>query len=258
MHIEGANILQLESTRAVSYVFLFVKDCFLIGKGGVVARSRLEKEIGNIVARSVRNAARRKLNKYIRKGGAPFVLVFLVALGVLGIKGGGDGVDESKENNPAVVEDSERTASRRALPQEQRVEIERCVDGDTLIVRYELDGESVRERVRLIGVNTPETVKPNSPVEPFGPEASAYTKRRVEETGGVAMLVSDGSAYDKYNRRLAFVYLGGDTISLNEDLARQGLGKVELQYSYSQEMKERLQNCANLAKRERLGIYGGN
>ncbi len=219
-----------------------------------MARSRLEKEIGNIVARSVRNAAQRNLNKYIRKGGAPFILVLLVALGVLGIKGGGDGVDESKEN-PAVVEDSERTASRRALPQEQRVEIERCVDGDTLIVRYELDGEGVRERVRLIGVNTPETVKPNSPVEPFGPEASAYTKRRVEETGGVATLVSDGSAYDKYNRRLAFVYLGDDTISLNEDLARQGLGKVELKYSYSQKMKDRMQNCANLAKREKLGIY---
>ncbi|MBP5620832.1 MAG: thermonuclease family protein, partial [Thermoguttaceae bacterium] len=62
-----------------------------------------------------------------------------------------------------------------------------------------------RERVRLIGANTPETVKKDWPIEPFGPEASEYTKLRVEETGYVATLVADGNAYDQYNRRLAFV-----------------------------------------------------
>ncbi len=156
-------------------------------------------------------------------------------------------VDSTDQDDDALDEDS------REAPQGQRVTIERCVDGDTLIVRY---GQN-RERVRLIGVNTPETVKENWPVEPFGPEASAYTKRRVEETGGVATLVSDGDPYDKYKRKLAFVYLGDETISLNEDLARQGLGKVELFYNYSHNMKDRLQKCADLAKSEKLGIYTG-
>ncbi len=228
-----------------------------------MARSKLEREIGNAVVRSVLKIGKRSLNRRARKGGGfSFLLVVLLILGFYGLHNESD-VDESSQDS-AVVENfeenfsSESRSSRYEVPREERVAIERCVDGDTLVVRYESNGQKVRERVRLIGVNTPETVKPNSPVEPFGPEASAYTKRRVEETGGVATLVSDGSAYDKYNRRLAFVYLGNETISLNEDLARQGLAKVELQYSYSQEMKERLQNCANLAKRERLGIYGGN
>ncbi len=161
--------------------------------------------------------------------------------------------DAEISNAPNAKPYAERDDKPREAPQGQRVTIERCVDGDTLIVRY---GQE-RERVRLIGVNTPETVKENWPVEPFGPEASAYTKRRVEETGGVATLVSDGDLYDKYKRKLAFVYLGDETISLNEDLARQGLGKVELFYNYSQKMKDRLQKCADLAKSEKLGIYSG-
>jgi len=165
-------------------------------------------------------------------------------------------VDKNSDLTEKTVDDSLIDESHK-IPQGLRVLIERCVDGDTLIVRYEEDGEEIRERVRLIGVNTPETVKRNWPIEPFGSEASEYTKKRVEETGNVATLVSDGDEFDKYNRRLAFVYLGNDTISLNEDLARQGLGTVELQYNYSQEMKNRLQDCANAAKRERLGIYSG-
>ena len=233
-----------------------------------MARSKLEREIGNAVVKSVLKMGKRNLNRRARKGGGfSFLLVVLLILGFYALHNEGD-VDESSQDfgqdSAAVVEKFEENASgesrssRYEVPREERVTIERCVDGDTLVVRYESNGQKVRERVRLIGVNTPETVKPNSPVEPFGPEASAYTKRRVEDAGGVATLVSDGSAYDKYNRRLAFVYLGNETISLNEDLACQGLAKVELQYSYSREMKDRLQSCANLAKRERLGIYGGN
>ena len=143
-------------------------------------------------------------------------------------------------------------SGRFTVPSVERVTIERCVDGDTLIV---ITSTGERERVRLIGANTPETVKANSPVEPYGPEASAYTKMRVEETGNVATLVADGSTYDKYNRRLAFVYLGDEQFSLNEDLCRQGLAKAETQYSFSKEMKLRLTQAADVARSEGLGIY---
>lgn len=140
---------------------------------------------------------------------------------------------------------------REDLPSSEAVFVQRCVDGDTFVVV----SSKGKERVRLIGANTPETVKPNWPVEPFGPEASAYVKRRVVESSGVAYLVSDGQKYDKYGRRLAVMYLGNDKVSLNEELARQGLARVELKYSYSKEFKTRLSAAQKQAEIEKLGIH---
>ena len=140
----------------------------------------------------------------------------------------------------------------RAVPDVETGVVERCVDGDTLIVRF---GDGTTERVRLIGANTPETVKPNSPVEPFGPEASAFTKRRVEEAGGAVRLVADGDRRDKYGRRLAFVYLADSEVSLNEELTRVGFAKAQTQYRFSSEMKRRLEAAEDAARREKLGIH---
>jgi micrococcal nuclease len=74
----------------------------------------------------------------------------------------------------------------------------RVVDGDTIIL-------SNGEKVRLIGVDTPETVRPNTPVEYYGKEASAFTKKMVE--GKPVRLEYDWQQRDKYGRLLAYVYL---------------------------------------------------
>ncbi|MDO5309317.1 MAG: thermonuclease family protein [Planctomycetia bacterium] len=134
----------------------------------------------------------------------------------------------------------------------ERVMVERCVDGDTIIVN---DASGERIRVRFIGADTPETVKKNWPVEPWGPEASAYTKKRVADAGNVVYLVTDGSKLDIYGRRLAFVYFKDDPISLNEDLVRHGLARAQTQYSFSKAMKTRITAAAEAAQREGLGIY---
>ncbi len=63
-------------------------------------------------------------------------------------------------------------------PATSRGTVVRAVDGDTLEVR--LDGAEEAEDVRLIGVDTPETVKPDTPVQCFGPQASAFEHRVVE------------------------------------------------------------------------------
>lgn len=83
-----------------------------------------------------------------------------------------------------------------------RASVERVVDGDTCIVRYE-DGS--RERVRFIGVDTPESVKPNSPIEFYGREASEHTKQAL--TGKTVFLQTDVEVRDKYKRALAYVWL---------------------------------------------------
>ncbi len=82
------------------------------------------------------------------------------------------------------------------------VRVVRVVDGDTIEVR--LDGRD--EDVRLIGVDTPETVKPDTPVQCFGERASHFTKRRL--TGKRVRLVFGVERRDVYGRLLAYVYLG--------------------------------------------------
>jgi micrococcal nuclease len=93
----------------------------------------------------------------------------------------------------------------------------RVIDGDTIIVN--IDGKE--ERVRLIGVDTPETVHPNKPVEYFGKEASEFTKRMVE--GKKVRLEYDWQRRDKYGRLLAYVYLQDGTF-LNAEIIKQGYG----------------------------------
>jgi micrococcal nuclease len=92
------------------------------------------------------------------------------------------------------------------------VRVARVVDGDTI----ELDNG---EKVRYIGVNAPESVKPRSPVECFGREASAKNKELVE--GKSVRLEKDVSDRDRYGRLLRFVYLEDGTF-VNDELVRQG------------------------------------
>ncbi len=94
--------------------------------------------------------------------------------------------------------------------------VKRAIDGDTI----ELESG---EKVRYIGVNAPESVKPNWPVECFGHEASAYDKQLVE--GKRVRLTKDVSDRDKYGRLLRFVYLEDGTF-VNDQLVREGYAFV--------------------------------
>lgn len=80
--------------------------------------------------------------------------------------------------------------------------VDRVVDGDT--VKVTLDGQQVS--VRLIGINTPETVKPDSPVECFGPEASEFAKDLLDGQPIVLEFDETQGYYDRYDRVLAYVW----------------------------------------------------
>ena len=125
-------------------------------------------------------------------------------------------------------------------------EVADCVDGDTIKL---VD----KTRIRLIGADTPETVKPNTPVQPFGPEASQYTKEKITQAGNRVKITFDGDTVDRYGRVLAMVWL--DDLLLNEDLIRQGLARAQTQYNYSREMKSRFQQAENEAKAAKRGIW---
>jgi len=106
----------------------------------------------------------------------------------------------------------------------------RVVDGDTII----LDGQ---ERVRLIGVDTPETKDPRKPVQYFGKEASEFTKRMVE--GKKVRLEYDWQRKDKYGRTLAYVYLEDGTF-LNAEIIKQGYGHAytAFPFKYLEEFRQ--------------------
>lgn len=95
----------------------------------------------------------------------------------------------------------------------------RVVDGDTIV----LDGG---ERVRLIGIDTPETVKPNTPVQCYGEAASSHTKSLLAPGTGVR-LVYDVDRTDRYGRTLAYVYRSSDGLFVNADLVAQGYASVD-------------------------------
>jgi Micrococcal nuclease (thermonuclease) homologs len=95
--------------------------------------------------------------------------------------------------------------------------VTRAVDGDTIEVRIGGEGEDVR----YIGVDTPETVKPDTPVQCFGPRASTFDHRLVEHR--TVRLVFGVERRDIYGRLLAYVYLGRRFV--NATLVRRGLAR---------------------------------
>ncbi len=123
-------------------------------------------------------------------------------------------------------------------------QVERVVDGDTLVLANQ-------GRIRLIGANTPETVMPNHPVEPWGPEATEFTKRFV--AGGEVRLQFDGRRQDKYGRFLAHVWVDGRM--LEEELLRAGLATAETKYRYSAEAKDRFRAAESEARAAGRGIW---
>jgi len=129
------------------------------------------------------------------------------------------------------------------------------VDGDTFDVSNSPDS---KYRIRLIGADTPEVKKPNTPVQPFGPEASAFTERKIVEANNRVRLAFDGDEVDKYGRSLAMVYLqmpDGTEVWLNELLIREGLARAQTQYRFSKGAKTAFQQAEEEAKRARRNLW---
>jgi micrococcal nuclease len=103
------------------------------------------------------------------------------------------------------------------------------VDGDTLDIAI-ADGDRPHTRIRLWGVDTPETVKLNAPVEHFGPEASTFTRKQTEgKTVRIELLAHD--TRDKYGRLLAYVYLP-DGRMLNRAIIAEGYGYADPRFDH--------------------------
>ena len=96
--------------------------------------------------------------------------------------------------------------------------VTRVIDGDTIEASF----SGRIEDVRLIGIDTPETVKPDEPVQCFGPQASAFTHRLLE--GATVRLTFGVEERDTYGRMLAYVRRGKQFV--NATLVRRGFART--------------------------------
>ena len=127
--------------------------------------------------------------------------------------------------------------------------VERVVDGDTIRVR--LDGRS--ETVRYIGVDTPETKKPGTPVQCFGKQASRENERLVG--GERVRLIVGAEPRDRYGRLLAYVRRTRDDVFVNERLLRGGFART-LTIRPNDRYEGRFRLAEARAQASRRGLWG--
>lgn len=127
----------------------------------------------------------------------------------------------------------------------------RVIDGDTVELE---DGT----RVRMIGIDTPETVHPDIDPEPYGEEAASFTRTLLE--GRYIELAFDAIKEDRYGRKLAYIYLfdGEQVIFVNGELVHRGLATAEDRYPYSKVVKNLYRHLQAEAQANRHGMWASN
>ena len=145
-----------------------------------------------------------------RRRGPLRVLPALLFLLLVVLASGCEGLVEGVGGGGRAPADLETSATERAAwpdPPKDAVaaKVQRVSDGDTFVAV--VGGR--RERIRVIGVDTPESVDPNRPDEPYGKEASDFAKHHLD--GATVRLAGDAEPRDRYGRMLAYVWLRDGT-----------------------------------------------
>lgn len=124
--------------------------------------------------------------------------------------------------------------------------LDKVIDGDTIKLKN-------KEKVRYIGIDTPEVKGPYTEIEPYGKEASAKMKEFLNSAEKVC-LITDliGNKYDKYDRRLAYVYDKSGK-NLNAEMVKFGLAKVYRKFAFDH--KQKFLEYEQVARSHGLGVW---
>ncbi|MDE5416040.1 thermonuclease family protein [Alkalihalobacterium chitinilyticum] len=159
--------------------------------------------------------------------------------------------DQSEETIDNTTELSEETTADTEEGKQGFIpaHVVRVVDGDTVIVKLSNGQE---ERVRLLLVDTPESVHPNKPVQPFGPESSQLAKDMMP-VGEKVYLEMDVGERDRYGRLLAYVWVGDKMF--NELLLEKGLARVAYVFAPNTRHVDRFYEIQKKAQQQAIGIW---
>ena len=178
----------------------------------------------------------------------PKQAIIIIIIGVIAYLFGGESVFNISGNNGG-----NEAGNQDFVP----AVIVRAVDGDTAVVK--VDGQE--KRVRFLGVDTPETVHPNKPVQFYGKEASNFTKESLN--GRRVWLEYDSNPQDRYGRHLAYIWLKNPA-TVNESTIRESMFNAKLLLGgYAKVMiikpnkryEAEFKKFQEEAKRARLGVW---
>jgi micrococcal nuclease len=198
--------------------------------------------------------------RYTRGGLGSLVLLIVIAFVVFGQDGDDSPPGRAPGSSSHRTADGPKPAlpgatrqrdpshpNRRDRPRGVQARVTRVVDGDTVEVL--IGGRE--EDVRYIGVDTPETVKPGTPIQCYGRQASAFNHRLVE--GRTVRIVFDRERRDVYGRLLGYVYLSGEFV--NAELVRRGYART-LTIAPNDTFAPLLASLQSRAGREGRGLWG--
>lgn len=185
-----------------------------------------------------------------RKAGTVFRLFRMLVLGI-GIAGAKPASSQGLDPVSAYRKGWNSTCSRQYV-----VKVVKVIDGDTVDVNFlgetPPDCRKSGQRVRLIGVDTPEYYKEEK--QPYAEEAKDYTNGFWQRTMKLT-LDPDTSYRDKYGRLLCYL-TSREGVMLNYDLIRKGYGKYYGNFDFNRENMEAFRKAEKLAKREHAGLWG--
>lgn len=179
--------------------------------------------------------------------------VFIVIFLVLAVQDGFFGANAEdfvvpSKSSALVIASKSKTLSV-TLPE---MRVVRIIDGDTIVVLI----NGTQEKVRLIGVDTPEIFDPRGSAQCFGDEASVFTKSLLENQAVRLEADATQDDRDKYGRLLRYVFLEDDTFVNNEIIA-QGYGH-EYTYRRPYKYQTEFKNAELSARESKMGLWDGD
>lgn len=129
-------------------------------------------------------------------------------------------------------------------------EVIRVIDGDTVDIKYE--GEPIR--IRMIGIDTPEVDSPYTDLEPYGEEASNFTKNLL--LGESVYLRFDGDRTGRHDRTRAYLYRAPDGLFVNLEIVRQGYGEADKPPAFTHKHQDLFLSYALKAREAKKGMHG--
>ncbi|HAP4327971.1 TPA: thermonuclease [Enterococcus faecalis] len=139
----------------------------------------------------------------------------------------------------------------QTISNDQRIPADfvRHVDGDTTVLKI----EGKEQKVRFLLIDTPETVKPKTKVQPFGLEASNRTKELLSTAAEITFEYDQGDKKDRYGRALGYIFVDGTL--LQKTLVREGLARVAYVKEPNTKYLLELEEAQEKVKNESLGIW---